>query len=45
MDLPLKVRVKSKIWKTRLQAYDEIKNDDLDTETLVAMVGDIHIAC
>ncbi|CAD8051018.1 unnamed protein product [Paramecium sonneborni] len=46
VDLPLKQRVKSKVWKVRLQAYEELINDeDLDCECVISIIQDIHIQC
>ncbi|CAK71124.1 unnamed protein product (macronuclear) [Paramecium tetraurelia] len=46
VDLPLKQRIKSKVWKVRLQAYDELANDEeMDSECVIQIIQDIHIQC
>ncbi|CAD8143446.1 unnamed protein product [Paramecium pentaurelia] len=46
VDLPLKQRIKSKVWKVRLQAYEELVNDEeVDCECVLSIIQDIHIQC
>ncbi|CAD8148761.1 unnamed protein product [Paramecium pentaurelia] len=46
VDLPLKQRIKSKVWKVRLQAYEELVNEqEIEYECILQIIQDIHVQC
>ncbi|CAD8141973.1 unnamed protein product [Paramecium octaurelia] len=46
VDLPLKQRIKSKVWKVRLQAYEELANEqEIEYECILQITQDIHVQC
>ncbi|CAD8048541.1 unnamed protein product [Paramecium sonneborni] len=46
VDLPLKQRIKSKVWKVRLQGYEELGNEqEIDYECILQIIQDIHVQC
>ncbi|CAD8052112.1 unnamed protein product [Paramecium sonneborni] len=46
VDLPLKQRIKSKVWKVRLQGYEELANEqEIEYECILQIIQDIHVQC
>ncbi|CAD8043629.1 unnamed protein product [Paramecium primaurelia] len=46
VDLPLKQRIKSKVWKVRLQGYEELANEqEIEYDCILQIIQDIHVQC